>query len=242
LRSDATGKVISVGLDVAVPGLDFDETFSPPASEPIGELPGARFYVQAIRASDGSVRSLLLLDPRSAGLSYSTLGMWMHQPDGSITPTHVGVLAVGAETRSSDIPTTGSANYNGVMTGIYANEGRLYRVGATAAAQANFGTRTIALNTAGSQRVELDAPAAAPVADAGLDLSGTLTYDPGRNVLVNSGSFRTTGNRMPTGYARGRFFGPAAAELGGSFFVRNGSSTGSANNTETMSGGFVLKK
>jgi hypothetical protein len=223
--------------------VNFNETFSQFAQESIPGAVGAGFYVQDKTASDGSVRSMALLDPRTAGLSYSTLGMWTQDLPAPNATSHTGTFVAGALTRGSDIPTTGSATYSGLMTGIYADQRTLqtrtlYAVGATANALADFGSRVVTLNTTGTQKVDINALTPTPMADPGLDVSARFGYPAGRNVLTST-SFRTSSARMPTGFSTAHFFGPAAAELGGTFFVRNGSAAG---NTEQMSGGFVLKK
>jgi hypothetical protein len=237
LHSDSTGTVTSVRLVVSSPGASFEETFSPSAQQPIAGAANGGFYVQEKTASDGSLRSLVLLDPRTAGLSYSTLGVWTNEPPAAGAAPHAGIFIVGAQTRGTDIPTTGSATYNGLMGGIYADRQTVYAVGATARAVADFGSRSVMLNTTGTQRVDINAPAAIPVADAGLDITTRLVYPAGQNQL-SSDSF--SAGRLQAGEVNARFFGPSAEELGGTFFARNG--TSQANSTEQMSGGFLLKK
>jgi len=61
--------------------------------------------------------------------------------------------------------------------------------------------------------------------------NSTLTYQPGVNRITG-----TVQSSTMSGTADARFFGPAGAELGGAFFMKD------AANTEQMSGGFVLKK
>jgi hypothetical protein len=229
-----SGKLSSATVDVSAPtvSLTFSETFTTFSEQSLPGLPGS-VYVAEKTATDGTVRSLLLLDPSSAGLSYSTLGAWGYdEPSGSPTRSYGGWFAVGIETRGADIPTTGTANYVGGMAGTYANGATIYGVAAAAGAKANFGARNIEFNTTNTTKMDINTPGSLPVLDPSLDITANrLTYSAGVNRITGA----VTSSTM-SGNAAARFFGPAAAEFGGAFSMKNGT------DTEQMTGSFMLKK
>jgi hypothetical protein len=224
---------LSATVEVSTPTvpLKFSETFTTSNKQPLPRLRGS-VYVAEKTATDNTVRSLLLLDPSSAGLSYSTLGAWGYEPSGSPTTSYGGWFAVGIETRAADIPTTGTANYLGGMAGTYANGTTIYGVAAVASATANFGARSIKLTTNDTTRFDLNPLGSNGISDPSLNIiDSTLTYSAGVNRITGDVKSSTM-----SGTAAARFFGPAAAELGGAFSMNNGT------NTEQMTGSFVLKK
>jgi len=227
--SFSSGQLSSATIDVSTVPLKFSETFTTTTFKPKQSLPGLPLgysLYSAEKTVSGTVRSLLLLDPASAGLSYSTLGAWGYEPSG--TTSYGGWFAVGIETRGADIPTTGTANYLGGMAGTYADGTTIYGVAATASAKADFGVRNIEFKTTNTHRVDTNAPA------TNLDITpSTLAYKPGVNRITGD----VTSSTM-SGKAAARFFGPAAAELGGAFSMTSKDGT----DTEQMTGSFVLKK
>jgi len=220
----------SITLRVAnVAGVTFEQTFLVSDLSAIQPYPG----VSAVGitgtkvASDGSIRTFTYVTPASLGLTYSALGAWEYSASPGAATTIGGALSTGVETRATDLPTTGTANYNGTMVGTYTNGTPGQTVAATASATADFGVRTVALSTSNTQRTNGGVTFAAPL----LDFSGTLVYPAGTNSLV--GVVTTTGGLA--GGASAKFYGPAAVELGGTFFV------GGAG-PQQMFGSFGLKK
>jgi hypothetical protein len=228
------GRLSEVSLEVSVPsaGLTFSETFTNPATQQLEIAPGnsVALYVAEKTASDGSQRSLLLLDPTSAGLSYATLGSWSYASSAAATSHYAARFHLGSETRGRDIPTSGTGSFAGVMLGTFADGTALYNVSAAARAQADFAARQVTLNTDGSRRVALGSPGAA-VDDPSLNLSGTLSYASGSNAM--SGAL-SAGDM--SGPSSAKFYGPAAAEMGGSYAVQNG------DGSRQMIGSYVLRK
>jgi hypothetical protein len=228
------GQLTGVSLEVSIPSQNvaFAETFSSPGTRQLEIAPGntVALYVANKTASDGSERSLLLLDPTSAGLSYSTLGYWTYAGSAAATSHYGGRFHLGAQTVGRDIPTSGTASFVGVMLGTFADGSALYDVSAVARAQADFAARQVTLNTDGSRRVPLGS-LAAPVGDPSLNLAGTLSYASGSNSL--SGAL-SAGDM--SGPSTATFYGPAAAELGGSYAVQNGGAS------RQMIGSYVLRK
>ena len=214
-----------------VAGVTFSETFTAAdlsTSTPIpGQAPRA-LLAGTKTASDGSVRTLTLLDTTTSGFNYMLLGAWEYAPSAVATSTTGQMFVVGSVTLGSDIPTTGTATYSGVMFGRYADGAALWKATASASATADFGNRSVAFMTANTQIANQSVSQAAP----SLNLSGTLTYPAATNNLTGTLS---TVNGL-SGGANAQFYGPAAVELGGTFFVKD------PGNTKQMTGAFGLKK
>lgn len=183
------------------------------------------------QGSDGSVRTLTISDPASSRLNYTVLGAWGYAANATAARTTDGWLAFGSATRGSDLPLSGTATYSGVMFGRYADGTDLWSVSASANATADFANRSVSLNTSGTQIANLaGTPTLQPASD--LNLSGTLSYASGSNAL--GGTLSTTSGL--SGPAAGQFYGPAAAEIGGTFFVSDSA------DTKQMAGSFGLRQ
>jgi transferrin binding protein len=209
-----------------------------------------------LTASDGGAVTLIDLDMAAAQLTYSTMGLWSKPSSRAGSPTIDvgGAFSFGVQTRGADLPTTGTATYNGPMLGRYANGTEIFTVGAAATGRANFGVadanfggsnvpgRTVAFATT---LTTITPSIGASIAAPNLNLTGSFAYTPGTNQLVSTSLSTAGGLTGPTslsGTARAVFFGPPATlapfappELGGAFAVTNGSN-------ESMVGSFGLKR
>ena len=168
-------------------------------------------------------------DTKASRLQFSSLGVWNATDIATGNVTQAVAFSVGTRTAGSDIPTTGTANYNGFMLGnAFEAGGGQFAVNANAAAFADFGARSVNYSTTGSTKTDLRSGALSQAAN--YDMNGTLTYAAGVNAL--SGTVKTADGK--TGAATGNFYGPQAAELGLTFKAT--SSTG------TLVGGAALKR
>ena len=139
------------------------------------------------------------------GHQYQSFGVWNERVDafrGQIT-----VWSQGQPTPAQGIPASGSATFEGRLSGAYVSANG---VGGTAASDlkvsADFGARSLGFASSGTTVNGVAAP--------NLDLRGTLSYAPGQgrfagSVANASGSLR--------GSTNGQFYGPRAEELGGMF-------------------------
>jgi hypothetical protein len=221
----------NVSLTVnGIGGASFSEQFSAADLTTSTPVPGtsASLLSGSKTAADGSVRTLTVLDTASSNLNYTALGAWEYAPIAGAASTNAAWFAFGPATRPTEIPLTGTATYNGLMVGQYADGAAIWTVGATASAGADFANRSIVFNTSNTQLNNPTGTLAAPT----LDLSGTLSYAAGANHVT--GALTTPAGL--TGGANAQFYGPAAAELGGVFFVRDGA------NTKQMTGSFGVKR
>jgi len=201
-KADLTATTQITGSSTPFPGLD-------------------RYLLSGTKtATDGSVRTLTILDTKTAGFLYMVLGSWEYVPSSAPTSPIGGTFVFGPTTRSADIPVTGTANYNGVMFGRHADGNTVSSVTAQALADANFGTQTVAFRTTNTHI------GTTPRFDLNL-ISTPFTYLPGTNNLATDpGALKTASDLIHpvqlTGQGTARFFGPAAAEIGGTFFVGGG--------------------
>jgi hypothetical protein len=227
----STSGVQNLTLTVdGIGGARFSEQFSAADLTNSVAVPGtgATLLSGSKTATDGSVRTLTILDTASSNLSYTALGAWEYAPIAGATNTNAAWFAFGPATRPTELPLTGTATYNGLMVGRYADGAAIWTVGATASAGADFANRSILFNTTNTQLNNQTGTFPAPT----LNLSGTLSYATGANNV--SGALTTPAGL--TGTATAQFYGPAAAELGGVFFVGDGA------NTKQMTGSFGVKR
>lgn len=164
----------------------------------------------AIESADGT-KYALMADPILNGFEYQSFGIWTTGA-GTGSGTH-GAASVGAPTPAGSIPTSGIFTYNGVAGGRHvAGNGSSYFTLANMNTTVNFATRQLSFMTSFSEQTpNLVTSAFVP----SLDMTGTLSYVSGSNQF--SGAVTAT-NGM-TGTAKGRFYGPLAQEIGGTFNV-----------------------
>lgn len=186
------------------------------------------------RADNGDF--LIFVDPFVEGFEYQSFGVW-GRLDETTGRGVAGAFSVGSKTAVADIPTTGSATFVGSATGIYAVGDNARLTAAKMTADVSFATRTVAFSTSNTQAGGLgeiigSQPGSPGWHDrAGLDLSGTLSYAAGSNNIT--GDVRSADGM--TGAAAASFYGPNAAEVGGTFAVGEGT-------TRRFFGGFGGKR
>jgi hypothetical protein len=217
--------IASISLFVTnVGGVSFSETFAAADLLPVaGSTP---LLLSGSKTVSGSERTLTLLDVAASNLNYTVLGAWEYAPTVGADHTVGSWFAFGPATRVSDIPLTGSADYSGLMVGRYADGAGVSRVTASANATADFAIRSLAFWTTGTML------AGSPRPDLDFDKTkSTLTYAPGTNNMTGNIAGPTL-----SGSAAAKFYGPAAAEVAGTFFAQDGV------NSAQMVGSFGLKK
>jgi hypothetical protein len=155
----------------------------------------------------------------ASGANYQTFGWWWSRDDSGAAPAFAtGSFSVGAPTPGSAIPTSGSATFNGQLAaelwlrsqGLFVDD-----VSAPMSLSVNFGTRTAAFSSAdwtGGAVLGNQPPATYP----GSALSGELSYASGQNALTGT---LNSANGQWSGQVTGRFYGPAAQEVGGALVL-----------------------
>jgi hypothetical protein len=180
-------------------------------------------------AAETATSAVIGIDARAIGWNYQTFGVWFQQS--GPTSFQAGAMSAGAMTPT--MPMAGTAvNFTGLAAGFYVDPfGLVSATAATMNATVNFETRNIAFSTTGTTAADLNTGSSGPRPT--LDLSGTLNYNPGSSQFT--GVVNTPGATL-TGTATGRFYGPNADEMGGTYGL-NG-----ASQPERMFGGFGAKR
>jgi hypothetical protein len=217
---------------IGIPALGVDDTFTQADVVSTNVIAGVQ--IPTARRSDSTgVRTLTYIVPSSgaSGLRFSSLGVWDRADLATGTINQMAAISFGSRTLGSDVPTTGSGSYTGFLIGnAIESGGKQFSISGLASATADFGARSIAFSSTGSGKT--DRATGVFTADAGYNLTGTLTYAAGQNSLAGT---LTSGNGK-TGAAAGAFYGPQAAEMGVTFALTNGTGGGA------FVGGAGLKK
>ena len=163
----------------------------------------------------------------SFGWDYQTYGVWV-TGEGTGSGT-AGAVSAGNVTAVTGIPATGTAVFSGNALGVFGIVGApAYLTAAAMSANTNFGSRTIAFATSGTVASSFNGGGA--FSAPGLNMSGNLTYGAG----VNQFSGAVTASNGMSGSAVGKFYGPNANEIGGTYNLSGGGAF--------MGGGFGGKR
>ncbi len=172
------------------------------------------------RSSGTTTDSLVLFKPGAANpeiaLTYASYGAWQRTVDGGTTIDATQRFFVyGVPTAASAMPTSGTASYTTTLDGFLASDTGLYSLGGTSSFTANFGASTVAVSLS---------PVGIDVATDAVQSFGTLTGN--GTITAASSSFASTlSGGGYNGSINGQFFGPSAAEVGGSFSFGNATGT-----------------
>jgi hypothetical protein len=181
--------------------------------------------------AENPTASAVIADPYAPSLNwnYQTFGVW-----GAVTgPTNsvFGALSAGSPTPGSAVPTSGNAVFNGLTAGFYVDaSGTSFATASTMTANVSFSSRSIGFST--SDMTLVNANTGATSTSSGLAISGTLNYASGVNSFSGTVS---TQNPALSGSASGRFYGPAAEEMGGTYQLQG-------SGVQRMIGGFGAKR
>jgi hypothetical protein len=152
----------------------------------------------------------LAADPNAFGWNYQSYGVWFK--DTGPTTFEVGAMSAGAVTPGSSVPLSGPGNFTGLSSGLYVDpSGVPFFTSAQVSAVVNWGGRSIAFSTSNSTVANLSTNGT-PSSNNDLNMTGTLTYGSGSSQFT--GAVNATGAGL-SGNATGRFYGPAAEEMGG---------------------------
>jgi hypothetical protein len=202
----------------------------------VGPLANKAYY-----EANANLDNVAIITPASLnGWSYQSYGVWISGYSG--TSGTVGGGSAGSLTTGIAIPTSGTATFTGNTAGVYVNwAGQPYLTGSNLTLTTDFAARTLAFATTGTQA--LVTGGSSFVAANGLNMTGSLSYASGANLIT--GSIATAGQgpgsagnaaSMTGGTATGKFYGPAANEVGGTFAVR------AASGVESYAGAFGAKR
>jgi len=171
----------------------------------------------------------IVMDQADLGWSYQSFGIWLK--DIGPTSFEAGAVSFGTVTPASALPTgLTDARFAGHAGGFYFDaSGNQFATDAQMSAVTNFQNRSIQFSTNGTLLTNMST--LERTSSDGLDLRGSWTYAPGTSQF--SGSVNTVNNDLK-GSAAGRFYGPTAEEIGGTYGLTGGGAS--------MLGGFGGKR
>ena len=176
-------------------------------------------------ANPNGYLSAYFRSPAAAGWSYQTFGYFFGGANNGFLDrsrdAFVGYQSIGRQTRTSEMPKSGSADYNGISHGYYNGN----QVTALNKLHANFGKRSISYETTGVSQLHTFEGTDHVIEDKpAFNLSGSASW--AANSSDFSGDIRTAEGL--TGKWQGRFYGPNADEVGGVFGLQGTATDGSA--------------
>jgi hypothetical protein len=155
--------------------------------------------------------SAVIGDALGSGWNYQTYGVWAVQsgPNNFV----LGGVSAGNATPGNAVPTTGTGTFFGNASGYFIDAAGI-RSATSAAMIANvdFQNRAIGFTTIDTTLVNSTTGAASSRQE--LDLTGSLSWASGINNF--SGQVQTRDSTL-NGSASGKFYGPTAQEIGGTY-------------------------
>ena len=184
--------------------------------------------IYIIRFANGT--QIVMHDPAAAGWTYQTFA---HYIDPKSDVIH-GYQSLGDETKFTALPASGTATYNGLTTAyVVKNNDQSRQLTADVKAIVDFGLKGVRFETANSQFHSLDANGRRVTkADAKYDMKGTAKWENG-NLFLGKVEAAAAGLK---GNLSGKFFGPSAAEIGGTYGLQN------KDGSEHLIGGYGAKR
>jgi hypothetical protein len=189
---------------------------------------------------DGTVLTLAdggKVNAKFSGMTYTLLGAWSYTPASGNT-SYIGHVVTGYGTAPAAVPTAGSATYNGVgnVVGAYFTPSGAGTVQAgTLNGDVNLNVN-FANNTASGSFTNMMATPSGGTATPWNTVSlnnGSLSR--GTSAVTFDSQASTTANTGPAGFsaaaagaAHGTFYGPAAQEVGGTWFLNETTGGGKA--------------
>jgi hypothetical protein len=161
----------------------------------------------------------------SVALTYTSYGFY-NFPTVNSRPNSVesyAFLPFGSKTPVGNIPTVGTAAYNGVVDGVYGDPAGIYRISGTSLLSANFAARSLTTSvTFTGTNLTSGGPSLASETYA-----GTATFVqavPNLNGQFG-GALSSLQHSSVSGQFIGNFYGPAAEEFGYTFRMFNGTNS-----------------
>jgi hypothetical protein len=248
-NASANGPTLTIGTGVdegVSNGSNSFDAWNDAANSGLNSTKHIGGYTATVKSTPGTYTA----SDYQTNYTYLVYGAWIECGSGSgcnVSANETGVAGVyvfGQATPVGSIPTSGQAVYTGSVDGTYFPGGNNASMNVTAdlLVNADFSTRNLGFTTSHSaiynnttttfnQNGTFTVTSPDYIAKPELNLSGMLNYSASSNYF--SGLINDVGGR--TGPVVGRFFGPAAQEIGGAYAVRD--LNGSAN-----FGTFVGKK
>lgn len=176
---------------------------------------------------------IVLHDPSAAGWTYQTFA---HYTVPAKTPHkgYQGYQSLGDETAFASLPAQGTATYKGISTAyvVTGNNNPNRQLTSNVMAIVDFGLKGVRFETSNSHFHTLTNGKRVSTADENYNFKGTASWKDGN---LFSGQVSTADNRL-SGNLNGKFYGPNAAEIGGTYGLQN------KDATEHLIGGYGAKR
>ena len=182
--------------------------------------------VYVINFDDGT--KIVLHDPSAAGWTYQTFAHYT-DPKGHV---YQGYQSLGDETDFTDLPAKGTATYKGISTAYVVTDNNNRQLTSNVMAIVDFGLKGVRFETSNSHFHTLENGKRVSKADKNYDFKGTASWKDGN---LFSGKVSTADGKL-SGNLNGKFYGPKAAEIGGTYGLKN------KDATEHLIGGYGAKR
>ena len=182
--------------------------------------------VYVINFDDGT--QIVLHDPSAAGWTYQTFAHYT-DPKGHV---YQGYQSLGDETVFTTLPAKGTATYKGISTAYVVTDKNNRQLTSNVMAIVDFGLKGVRFETSNSHFHTLENGKRVSQADKNYDFKGTASWKDGN---LFSGKVSTADDKL-SGNLNGKFYGPNAAEIGGTYGLKN------KDATEHLIGGYGAKR
>ncbi|WP_448971855.1 transferrin-binding protein-like solute binding protein [Neisseria sp.] len=174
---------------------------------------------------------IVLHDPSAAGWTYQTFAHYIY-PKGHVDQ---GYQSLGDETAFASLPAQGTATYKGISTAyvVTGNNNPNRQLTSNVMAIVDFGLKGVRFETSNSHFHTLNNGGTRVSETAeNYDFKGMASWKDGN---LFSGQVSTADGKL-SGNLNGKFFGPNAAEIGGTYGLKN------QDATEHLIGGYGAKR
>lgn len=174
---------------------------------------------------------IVLHDPAAAGWTYQTFA---HYTDTDLNGhEYQGYQSLGDETVFTDLPATGTATYNGISTAYVVTGNDNRQLTSNVMAIVDFRLKGVRFETSNSyfHTLENNGKRVSTAAE-NYNLKGTASWENG-NIFL--GKVSTADDKL-SGNLSGKFYGPNAAEIGGTYGLKN------KDEPEHLIGGYGAKR
>ena len=189
-----------------------DITFAPADKDTVNSNSATTAYS---KAAGTKTEDLILLNPGTTNpelaLTYSSYGAWQSiTSNGTTADASTVFLVFGVKTQQADLPVSGTASYQTIIDGLFAGTGGLYVLNGSSSFSANFGAGTVSFSMS---------PTGIHILDGSTKTFGSLSG----TGTINAGAASFDASAPASGgYSAsllGKFYGPAAAEMGATFLL-----------------------
>ena len=176
---------------------------------------------------------IVLHDPSAAGWTYQTFAHYT-VPDKTSHKGYQGYQSLGDETAFTTLPAQGTATYKGISTAyvVTGNNNPNRQLTSNVMAIVDFGLKGVRFETSNSHFHTLTNDKRVSTVAENYNFKGTASWTDGN---LFSGKVITADGKL-SGNLNGKFYGPNAAEIGGTYGLKN------KDATEHLIGGYGAKR